>query len=98
MYYKNMKNEHIGSSFEKYLEEDGIKEEVYSGATKKVLAYQIQEILDQKKISKISFAKQLETSHTSIDRLLDPDNDSVTLETLKKAAKVLGKELRLELV
>ena len=93
-----MKNKHIGSSFEKYLEKDGIKEEVYSGATKKVLAYQIQEILEQRNISKISLAKQLETSRTSIDRLLDPDNDSITLETLKKAAKVLGKELRLELV
>ena len=93
-----MKNKHIGSSFDDFLEEEGIKEEVTNRAIKKLIAYQMQDIIKQKKMSKLALAKQLETSRSSIDRLLDPENDSVTLATLKKAAKVLGKELRLELV
>ena len=58
----------------------------------------MQEIIEQKKITKVSLARQLETSRTAVDNLLDPTNDSVTLATLKKAATVLGKKLKLELV
>ena len=93
-----MKNKHIGSSFDSFLEEEGIKEDVYNEAIKQVIAYQMQDIIKQKKITKISLAQQLKTSRTAIDNLLDPTNDSVTLATLKKAAKVLGKKLRLELI
>ena len=93
-----MKNKYIGGSFNDYLEEEGIKEEVYNEAIKQVIAYQMREIIEQKKITKVSLARQLETSRTAVDNLLDPTNDSVTLATLKKAADVLGKKLKLELV
>ena len=93
-----MKNKYIGGSFTDFLEEEGIKEEVYNEAIKQVIAYQMQEIIEQKKITKVSLARQLETSRTAVDNLLDPTNDSVTLATLKKAATVLGKKLKLELV
>ena len=93
-----MKNKYIGGSFNDFLEEEGIKEEVYNEAIKQVIAYQMQEIIEQKKITKVSLARQLETSRTAVDNLLDPTNDSVTLATLKKAATVLGKKLKLELV
>ena len=93
-----MKNKYIGGSFTDFLEEEGIKEEVYNEAIKQVIAYQMQEIIEQKKITKVSLARQLETSRTAVDNLLDPTNDSVTLATLKKAANVLGKKLKLELV
>ena len=93
-----MKNKYIGGSFTDFLEEEGIKEEVYNEAIKQVIAYQMQEIIEQKKITKVSLARQLETSRTAVDNLLDPTNDSVTLATLKKAADVLGKKLKLELV
>ena len=93
-----MKNKYIGGSFTDFLEEEGIKEEVYNEAIKQVIAYQMQEIIEQRKITKVSLARQLETSRTAVDNLLDPTNDSVTLATLKKAADVLGKKLKLELV
>ena len=93
-----MKNKYIDGTFDDFLEEEGIKEEVYNEAIKQVIAYQMQEIIEQRKITKVSLARQLETSRTAVDNLLDPTNDSVTLATLKKAADVLGKKLKLELV
>jgi len=93
-----MKNKHIGTSFDDFLAEEGIAEEVENGAVKKLIAYQLQEALETKHISKTELAARLQTSRAALDRLLDPENDSVTLETLKRAATILGKKLRLELV
>jgi antitoxin HicB len=93
-----MKNKTLGSSFNDFLEEEGIAEEVESGAVKKLIAYQLQEAIATENISKTELAARLHTSRAAIDRLLDPDNDSVTLQTLKRAATVLGKKLRMELV
>ena len=93
-----MKNNSIGSSFDDFLNEEGISEEVEAGAIKKIIAYQLQEAIENEHLSKTALAARLETSRAAINRLLDPDNESITLLTLKKAANVLGKKLRLELV
>ena len=93
-----MKNKAIGSSFDDFLTEEGISEEVEAGAIKKIIAYQLLEAIKKEQITKTALAAQLDTSRAAINRLLDPDNESITLLTLKKAANVLGKKLRLELV
>ena len=93
-----MRNNSIGSSFDDFLIEEGLSDEVEAGAIKKLIACQLQEIIEKEKISKTALATKLETSRAAVNRLLDPENDSITLLTLKKAANVLGKKLRLELV
>jgi DNA-binding Xre family transcriptional regulator len=93
-----MNNESIGSSFDDFLEEENLKEEVESGAIKKLIAYQMQEKLKEERLTKTELAQRMETSRAAINRLLDPYNDSITLSTLKKAALFLGKKIKLELV
>ena len=93
-----MKNNSIGSSFDNFLEEEGICEEVEAGAIKKIIAYQLQEAIEKEQLSKTTLAACLDTSRAAINRLLDPENESITLLTLKRAANVLGKKLRFELV
>jgi predicted XRE-type DNA-binding protein len=93
-----MKNNSIGSSFENFLDEEGLSEEIEANAIKKIIAYQLQEIIKKERLSKTALAAQLETSRAAVNRLLDPENESITLLSLKKAANVLGKKLRLELV
>ena len=92
------RNPHHGSTFESWLEAEGIREEVTTGAVKAVIALQIAEAMKSRGITKVSMAKQMHTSRAQLDRLLDPGNSSVTLETLQRAAKIVGRELRLELV
>ena len=92
-----MKNNFIGSSFDDFLVEEGIAEEVEAGAIKKIIAYQLQEAIEKEQITKTALAAQLETSRAAVNRLLDPENESVTLLTLARAASVLGKKLRFEL-
>jgi DNA-binding Xre family transcriptional regulator len=93
-----MNNVSIGSSFDDFLEEEKLKEEVENGAIKKLIAYQMQEKLREEHLTKTELAQRLETSRAAINRLLDPYNDSITLSTLKKAASILGKKIKLELV
>ena len=93
-----MSNNSIGSSFDDFLVEEGIAEEVEAGAIKKIIAYQLQEAIEKEQFTKTALATRLETSRAAVNRLLDPKNESITLLTLKKAANVLGKKLRLELV
>ena len=88
---------HHGTSLESFLAEEGILEETRYAAVKKVIATQIAEAMKQKGLTKTAMAEQMATTRAQLDRLLDPDNDSVTLATLKRAAKTLGKTLRLEL-
>ena len=92
------KNPHHGSTFESWLEAEGIREEVTTAAVKAVIALQIAEAMKSRGITKVSMAEQMHTSRAQLDRLLDPGNSSVTLETLQRAAKIVGRELRLELV
>jgi predicted XRE-type DNA-binding protein len=93
-----MTNKAIGGSFDDFLAEEGISEEVESGAIKKIIAYQLQQAIEKEHLSKTALATRLETSRTAVNRLLDPENESITLLTLKKAATVLGKKLRVELI
>jgi hypothetical protein len=92
------KNPHIGSTFESWLDEVGIREEITAAAVKAVIARQIAEEMKKQRITKARMADLMQTSRAQIDRLLDPDNDSATLETLMRAARVVGRELRIELV
>ncbi len=88
----------IGSSFESYLQEQGTLEETTAIAVKRVLAWQLEQAMKKKQLSKNQMAKAMKTSRSQLDRILDPDNDSIQLATLLNAARVLGRELRIELV
>ena len=91
-----MEVKHIGSSFDSFLQEEGIMAEAEATALKRVLAYQIKQEMELRHISKTALAKMMRTSRSSIDRLLDPKNSSVTLLTLENVAVALGKRLKLQ--
>ena len=93
-----MTNKHIGSNFDHFLEEEGLLEECTESAIKRVLAWQLKQELEKNKLTKTALAKRMNTSRASLERLLDPANESVTLQTMKKAASVWGRKLKLELV
>jgi len=88
----------IGSSFSSFLDEQGLTEAVETGAVKKLLALQIAQAMDKGRLSKAEMARQMRTSRSQIDRLLDPDNDRVELSTLGRAAAILGRKLAVSLV
>jgi hypothetical protein len=88
----------IGSSFDKFLKEEGLYEEVTARAIKRVLARQLGTLMQDQGLTKSSLARRMKTSRAQLDRLLDPDNESVTLGTLTRAAKAVGRHLRMELV
>ena len=92
-----MKHKHIGSSFEDFLKEEGIQDEATSRAIKRLIAWKLAEAMKAKNISKAEMARRLKTSRTQIARLLDPENDSVQLDTIQKAAAVVGKRLAITL-
>lgn len=91
-------NPYIGSSVDDFLKEEGTLEEINLIAIKRVIAWQIKQAMEEKNLTKSEMAKQMKTSRSSLDRLLDPNNASVTLDTLERAARVIGKRVRLELV
>jgi antitoxin HicB len=82
-----------GSTFDSFLEQGGIREEVEAVAIKRVLAWQFSQAMRQQQKTKQSLARQLRTSRSQLDRLLDPRNVSVTLDTITRVAKVLGKRI-----
>lgn len=90
-------NPHVGSSLDDMLEEDGTLTEANSVALKRVLAWQIQQAMTEKSLTKADMAKAMKTSRSALDRFLDPGNPSVTLSTIERAANAVGKRLRLEL-
>src|SRR5664280_3703626 len=92
------KNPHIGSSFESWLDQEGIREEVTAAATKAVIARQLASEMKKKKITKTRMAELMKTSRAQVDRLLDPDNGSATIESLQRAARVVAREFRLQLI
>jgi antitoxin HicB len=92
-----MTNPHIGSSFDDFLKDDGIYEEVTAIAVKRVLAWQIEQARLAQGPSKSALARQMNTSRTQVERLLDPTNTQVQLDTLQRAAKALGRKLVIEL-
>jgi len=93
-----MKNDHIGSSFDDFLEEEGLLEECTESAVKEVIAYQLKEMMKKNNLSKTAMANKMGTSRASLERLLDPKNEAVTLKTMKKAASILGRQLRVEII
>ncbi len=91
-------NKHIGSSLDDFLKSEGVLEETRTLAVKESLAWQVQQTMDKEKITKIEMARRMKTSRAALDRLLDPGNQSVTLQTLSRAARAIGRDLRIELV
>ena len=88
----------VGSSFEDFLKEEGVLEEASAIAVKRVLAWQLEQAMEKEQISKRAMAAAMKTSRSQLDRILDPDNDRIRLDTLTAAAHVLGLSLRIELV
>jgi len=91
-----MKDKYIGNSFDDFLQVEGLTAETEATAIKRVLAYQIQQEMELRNISKTALAKKMKTSRSSVNRLLDPKNSSITLLTLESVAVALGKKLKLQ--
>jgi predicted XRE-type DNA-binding protein len=92
------KNKHRGSNFQDFLEEEGILEEIETRALKRAIAMQLTKIIKQESLSKSDMALRMKTSRAAVDRMLDGSNPSMTLTTLEKAARALGRRIKLELV
>ncbi|MBW6474998.1 MAG: helix-turn-helix domain-containing protein [Anaerolineaceae bacterium] len=88
-----MSNKHIGSNLNKFLDEEGILAETESIAVKRVIAFQIEQLMIEQNLSKTEMSRRMNTSRAALDRLLDPTNRAVTLQTLDRAARALGKRL-----
>jgi hypothetical protein len=91
-------NPYTGSSFDDFLQAEGLYEECTASAIKRVIARQIAEEMKRQNLTKTEMANQMQTSRAQLDRLLDPDKTGVSLETLTRAATVVGRQLRVELV
>jgi len=95
---KQVNPAHAGGNFDDFLHEQGIFEEINAQAVKKVISWQIAEEMKRQGLSKVTMAKRMGTSRSSLERLLDPANDALALSTLTRAASVLGKEVQVNLV
>jgi DNA-binding phage protein len=92
------RNKHSGSTLDEFLAGEGVIEEFQARAIKEVLAWQLTQAMKERKLSKSKLAKQMGTSRTQIDRVLDPDAGNVTIETLQRAAALVGRRVKIELV
>ena len=92
------KNKHRGSSFESFLKKQGLHEQVHAAALKRAVALKVHDLMKQQRMSKSAMAARMRTSRAAIHRLLDPENTSVTLATLNRAARSLGRKVKIELV
>ena len=92
-----MSRRDIGSDFDTFLEDEGLLEETTATAVKRVIAYQLAEKMAKDKLTKAEMARRMDTSRSALDRLLDPDNSSVTLQTLQSAVQALGGRLKIEI-
>jgi DNA-binding Xre family transcriptional regulator len=86
----------VGSYFDDFLDEEGIRDDVIGVATKRVIAWELEALMKQKGMTKSTLASKLHTSRSQVDRLLDPSNAKVQLDTLAKAADALGCRLKVE--
>jgi antitoxin HicB len=91
-------NSYIGSSFDDFLDEENLLVKANEIAIKRVIAWQLQQEIESKHMTKTDVAKAMGTSRAAVDRLLDPNNTSVTLNTLSKATRILGKKIEIDLV
>lgn len=92
-----MGKKNFGSNFDDFLEEEGLLEDVTTVAVKRYIAYQLAEKMSVEHLSKAEMARRMDTSRSALDRLLDPENSAVTLQTLQSAATALGGRLKVEL-
>ena len=88
-------NSHIGSNFDDFLDEEGLLAAAQAEAIKRVVVWQLENLMSEKKLSQTELAKQLHTSRSSLKRLLDEENTSITLNTLANVAQVTGKKLQI---
>lgn len=95
---KKRVNRHRGSSLDEFLEEEGLLEEATAKAVKKALVWQLTRAMEEQRMTKTMLARRMNTSRAQLDRLLDPENQSVTLRTLARAAEILGLRVQIELV
>lgn len=95
MAIRNHKN--IGSSLDSFLKAEGILEKTQTVALKRILAYQLIQILKQEGLTQTELARRMNTSKAAVNRLLNPENPSITLNTLAKAAQALGKQISFKL-
>ncbi len=93
-----MNKKHIGSNFDDFLKEENMYEQVQAAAIKRVIAHQIAVEMKKNKLTKTEMASRMKTSRAALERLLDPENASITLITLERAASALGKKLTVQLV
>lgn len=93
-----MNHKNIGDSFDSFLQDEEILEHTENVATKRVVAYQLQKEMKKRNLSQKKLAEQMNTSRTAVRRLLDPENEALTIKTLKKAAHMLGKRVQIRLV
>ena len=92
------KNKHRGSDFRDFLREEGILGDVEARALKQAMSLQISRLLEEESLTKAEMAARMKTSRAAVDRLLDASNSSVTLNTLGKAARALGRKVKIEFV
>ena len=92
-----MRNEHVGGGFDEFLRDEGILEDAEAVAVKRVIAFQIAREMELSHISQSELARRMRTSRSAVERLLDPTNPSVTLQTLERAASAVGKRLTVQL-
>ena len=90
-------SKHLGSSFDDFLHQHGLRDDVESAAIKRVLAWQLQDAMARQQVTKVEMARRMRTSRSQLDRFLDPSNDKVLLETVHRAATALGKRVVLRL-
>ncbi|MFC4310898.1 helix-turn-helix domain-containing protein [Steroidobacter flavus] len=95
---KAKKRARVGQPFDDFLKQEGMQEEVHAAAIKRVIAWQLAEAMKASHISKSEMARRMSTSRSQLNRLLDPNVEAIELQTLVRAAHVLGRNLRVELV
>jgi DNA-binding Xre family transcriptional regulator len=93
-----MASKHIGSGIDDLLREEGVLEEFQAQAVKEVIAWQLVQAMEDQKLSKRKLATLMHTSRTQVDRMLDPKDGNVTLQTLQRAAAVVGRKVQIELI
>ena len=91
------RNRHHGSGIDDLLKEEGVLEQFQATAIKEVISWQLQKAMKEKKLSKNKMAELMHTSRAQLDRLLDPEQGNITIETLQRAANVLGRSVRIEI-
>ena len=92
-----MKNKHIGSNFDDFLAEEGLLAETETIAVKRVIAFQVEQMMKEQNLTKTEMSRRMNTSRAALERLLDPANQSITLQTMERAAKALGRRLQITL-